>query len=168
MQSHTLTSVADYLNNSFDDGDREYIDGELLENNAGEIDHSEVQGRIYAWFFSRVRELGLHPLIEVRTRVSPTRYRLPDVTIIAGSVPSGRVITTPPFLVVEVLSPEDRASRMEEKIDDYIRFGVRFIWVIDPKTGKGHTSAQSRRVVEDGIFRTEDPDIELNFHELFD
>jgi Uma2 family endonuclease len=169
VQSHTLTSVADYLKTSFDDGDREYIDGELLENNVGEIDHSEVQGRIYAWFLSRARELGLYPLIEVRTQVSPTRYRLPDVTVIRGAAPTGRVITEPPFLVVEVLSSEDRASRMEEKIDDYIRFGVPFIWVIDPKTGKGHTyTAQRRLTVDDGIFRTENPDIELNFHQLFD
>lgn len=169
VPSHTLTSVADYLNTSFEDGDREYVDGELLENNVGEIDHSEVQGRIYAWFLSRAHELGLYPLIEVRTQVSPTRYRLPDVTLVAGSAPSGRVITSAPFLVIEVLSPEDRASRMEEKIDDYIRFGVRFIWVIDPKTGNGHIyTAQRRIAVEDGIFRTEDPSVELNFHKLFD
>jgi Uma2 family endonuclease len=87
----------------------------------------------------------------------------------AGSAPSGRVITQPPFLVIEVLSPEDRASRMEEKIGDYIRFGVRCIWVIDPKIGKGHIYSAGRRIaVEDGMFRTEDPTVELNFDALFD
>jgi hypothetical protein len=42
-QPHTLASVADYLSRSFDDGDREFIDGELLESNVGEVDHSEAQ-----------------------------------------------------------------------------------------------------------------------------
>lgn len=83
-------------------------------------------------------------------------------------MPAGRVVTEPPFLVIEVLSPDDRMKRMEEKIDDYIRFGIRFIWVIDPKTGKGHVYNADRRIpVEDGIFWTEDPRIELSFHDLF-
>jgi hypothetical protein len=73
------------------------------------------------------------------------------------------VITTPPFLVIDVLSPEDRASRMEEKIDDDIR------WVIDPKNGNVNTcTALHRTAVEDGIFRTGDPTVELNFRKLFD
>jgi len=44
----------------------------------------------------------------------------------------------------------------------------RFIWVIDPRTGKGYiyTTDQRRIPVEDGIFRTEDPRVELNLAEL--
>jgi Uma2 family endonuclease len=77
------------------------------------------------------------------------------------------VITEPPFLAIEIVSPEDRLSRMEERIDDYIRFGIRFIWVIDPGTGKGHIYTDQRRIpVEDGIFRAEDPRVELDFARL--
>jgi Uma2 family endonuclease len=57
---------------------------------------------------------------------------------------------------------------MEPKIDDYLRFGVEYIWVIDPQTGNGHIyTAERRIVVEDGKFRTENPAIEMNFAELF-
>ena len=53
---------------------------------------------------------------------------------------------------------------MEEKIDDYIRFGVVFIWIIDPKTGRGHIYTSERRItVDDGIFWTESPRVELDF-----
>jgi Uma2 family endonuclease len=39
-----------------------------------------------------------------------------------------------PDLVVEVLSPSERASAVEEKIADYLRAGTRLMWVIDPDT----------------------------------
>jgi Uma2 family endonuclease len=167
MSTAALMSVEEYLETSFEDGDRELIDGELLERNLGEISHSDIQTLLSAWFVAKRRVLGVYPLVEVRVRVSPTRYRVPDVTVVRGEKPSGRVITEPPFLVIEILSPEDRASRTEEKIDDYIRAGVRFVWVIDPETGKGHIYTQDRRIaVEDGVLRTEDPRIEVHFAEL--
>ena len=168
MPATVLMSVEEYLETSFDDGDLEYVDGELLEHNMGEVDHGDVQGRIYMWFFARRNQLGVYALVEVRTRISPKRYRIPDVSVVRGSKPAGRVITEPAPLVIEVLSPEDRASRMEAKIDDYLRFGIGCVWVIDPETGNGHIYTAERRIaVDDGIFRCADPAIEMNFAELF-
>lgn len=40
----------------------------------------------------------------------------------------------PPILAVEVLSPNDRADRVIEKINDYLRNGVRLVRVINPAT----------------------------------
>jgi Uma2 family endonuclease len=167
MTPALLISVEEYLATSFEDGDREYVDGELQEINVCEIDHSDIQTLIAVWFHNHGKQLGLRPLVEVRTRVSPTRFRLPDVTVVKGAKPVGRVITVPPFLAIEIVSPDDRLNRMEERIDDYIKFGIRFIWVIDPQTGKGYVYTDQRRIpVEDGIFWTEDPRVELNFAEL--
>ena len=39
----------------------------------------------------------------------------------------------PPRLAVEVLSPNDRASKVLRKINDYLRCGVGLVWVIDPE-----------------------------------
>lgn len=169
IETATQISVESYLATSFEDGDLEYIDGELESTNVGEIDHSVLQAAIAAWFFARRKSLGVFPLTEVRTRVSPTRFRLPDVAVVRGARPEGAVLRSPPFLVVEILSPEDRVSRMEARIDDYLRFGVEWIWLIDPKTGTGHIyRGQSRLFVPDGVYRTSDPAIEMNFAELFD
>jgi Uma2 family endonuclease len=77
MHRQAPVSVEEYLATSFDDGDREYVDGELLEYNTGEIDHGDIQGLIYGWFFARRREFGVYPLVEVRTLVSPVCYRIP-------------------------------------------------------------------------------------------
>jgi len=41
-----LVSVEEYLNTSYPDGDREYVDGQIVERNVGEIDHAGLQTRI--------------------------------------------------------------------------------------------------------------------------
>jgi Uma2 family endonuclease len=138
-----LISVEEYLATSFEDGDREYVDGVLEEKSVGEVDHSDVQGIIYSCFLVRRKQFGLHPLVEVRTQVSPTRYRVPDITLVRGGKPATRV-------------------------DEYLLFGVSYAWVIDPHTGNGHIYTAERRIaVEDGKFRTTDPAIEMDFAELF-
>jgi Uma2 family endonuclease len=38
----------------------------------------------------------------------------------------------PPLLAVEVLSPDDKAPQVLQKINDYLRFEVRLVWVLDP------------------------------------
>ena len=55
----------------------------------------------------------------------------------------------------EILSPEDRISRMQERIDDYLAFGVSYVWVIDPKTRRAwvHTPTGISEV-KDGVLRT--------------
>jgi len=40
----------------------------------------------------------------------------------------------PPRLAVEVLSPNDGASYLTQKIQDYLDNGVEVVWVIDPDT----------------------------------
>lgn len=168
MPAQLLVPLEEYLATSFEDGDREYVEGVLEEKNSGELDHSDVQGLIYNWFFARRKQFGICPLIAVRMRVAPTRFRVPDVTVVRGSKPSGRVITEPALLVVEILSPEDRASRMSVKIDDYLRFGVGSVWVIDPESGLGHIYTAERRIsVDDGKYRIDEPPIELDFAALF-
>jgi len=45
MATKPLVPVEEYLRTSFDGPDREYLDGEIVERNVGENQHSEVQAR---------------------------------------------------------------------------------------------------------------------------
>jgi Uma2 family endonuclease len=44
-----------------------------------------------------------------------------------------RIPAVAPFLVVEILSLEDRMVRMLPKIQAYLSIGVEYVWVIDPE-----------------------------------
>src|SRR4051794_28491522 len=113
----TMVSVEEYLNTSYSDGDREYVDGIVVERNLGERDHSITQQRLIVWFWQRQNTEQLYGLPEQRVQVLTTRFRVPDVCVYHGSLPSDQVFRTPPFLVIEILSKDDRASEMQEKID---------------------------------------------------
>jgi Uma2 family endonuclease len=99
----------------------------------------------------------MYVLQEVRVQVRPTRYRVPDVCVVLGGRPDEEILTKPPFLCIEILSPEDRVSRMQDRIDDYLRFGVRYVWLIDPYQRRAWIYMQDEiREVRDGLLRTAD------------
>src|ERR1700692_4141957 len=115
--SSTLTSVEEYLNASYPDGDREYVDGHVVLRNVGQKSHSKVQGEVHHLFRLCRKSLGTFSFVAQRVRVKRDRVRVPDVCFYLNREPDEDVFVTPPFLVVEVLSRDDRASDLEEKID---------------------------------------------------
>ena len=158
--------VEDYLATSYQDGDREYLDGQVVERNVGEFRHGNTQGLIYAWLLNRYPRFWVVP--EVRVRITRSRYRIPDVCLGMGSPPESGPILDPPFLVVEVLSPDDRAGDMQDRIDDYLGAGVKYVWVVNPITRRGYIhTADGSHEAKDGVLRTADPVIELPLKELF-
>lgn len=164
----TLVSVEEYLNISFDGPDREYVDGRIVERNLGEKDHSCVQRNLIVYFATRIGEPRTVVFPEQRVQVKATRFRIPDVCVYIGSEPDEQVFRTPPFLAIEILSKDDRASDLQEKLDDYRDFGVPFVWVVDPRTRGGHTySLDNGYILQPGL-RTKNPDIELPVERLFE
>lgn len=55
---------------------------------------------------------------------------------------------TPPVLAVEVRSPGDRPGRLDRKVQDYIRGGVKLVWIVDfeEKTVSVHRPGKSVEV----------------------
>ncbi len=162
----TLVAVEEYLSTSYPDGDREYVDGRILERNVGEIEHANLQTRIVFYLLTHYPQFWA--AVEVRVQVKSRRFRVPDVTLVAGPEPEGRIIVSPPHLTVEVLSPDDRAADVQEKIDDYLAFGIAYVWVVNPRTGRGYIhTVEGSREARDGVLRTADPALELPLGELF-
>lgn len=166
MERGTLVPVDEYLSTSYRP-DRDYVDGQLLERNVGEWDHSKLQMIVSAYLYNRRHELSIHVVPEQRVQVKPTRFRVPDVCVVSGKEPSEQILTSPPFLCVEILSKDDRMSEMQERIDDYLSFGVRYVGLIDPRTKRAHVhTAQGSHEVNDAL-RTHDPEIVVPLEELF-
>jgi Uma2 family endonuclease len=165
MGTAALVPVEEYLATSYDP-DCDYVDGELEDRNVGEKDHSKAQGNLYLYLRMHYRMWCV--FIEQRVRVSETRYRVPDVCVTLGE-PEEQVFGGPPFLCIEILSPEDRAGRIQRKVADYLRMGVNYIWVIDPRSREAVVYSKSDTpVVVDGVLRTRDPDIAVPLAEVFD
>ena len=168
MAVTTQVSVEKYLRTSYAP-DREYVDGEVLDRNVGELDHGSVQKAVLLYVAAREKKLGVFIIQEQRLQLNARHYSVPDLMILPGGKPNEQIITTPPLVCIEVLSPEDRMSRMLKKIADYLAFGVRYVWVLDPKTRQAWSyTAEGMRLIEDGVLRTENPLIEIPLGEIFD
>ena len=132
MATATLVSIEDYLRDTSFHPDVEYIDGELKERPMVMTAHGKLQSLISIWF-GQHEEWGLDVAVEVRTRVSPTRVRLPDVVAdYAGAWPE--ILVEPPLIVIEILSPYDTYTGTERLAQDYRTMGVPNIWLLDPDT----------------------------------
>jgi len=159
MPSTTLVSVEEYLSTSYDP-DVEYVDGELVERNVGETDHSRLQLMIGAYLARHEQKWGISTYPECRTQILPKRFRVPDLCVLLGCETEDQIIRTPPFLCIEILSNDDRAEDIQEKIEEYLAFGVKFVWIINHRKRLAyvHTPAGITRA-EGGILRTTSPDI---------
>lgn len=124
-------SIDEYLRTSYKP-DVDFINGELQERNVGEYEHGKIQGWIFQIFNINGKAWNTDPVIEQRIRVSPHQVRICDVAILRRDAPREAVTVTPPFLCVEVLSPDDRLSRAKQVLADYLTMGVEHIWLIDP------------------------------------
>ena len=156
MGVSTLISVDEYLRTSFHP-DCDYLDGEVLERTGGERRHAFTQSRVAAWFANCGATPRLDPLIGLRMRLSPTRIRIPDVVVVEPPLPDEEVFTTPPYLCIEVMSPDDTMAGMQDRLDDYLTFGVPNIWVIDPWKHRGwQVTAGGWATATDGTMRTAD------------
>ncbi len=78
----------------------------------------------------------------------------------------GVIEETPPFLCIEILSPSDSLDSMQERIDDYLAFGVPYVWVITPKSRRGWISRRTASAEPKTGFSA--PAIEVPIAELFD
>ncbi len=168
MGATTLISVAVYLNTSYSP-DREYVDGLIVERNLGEKTHSKIQRILIVLLDRLAKDLGIEVYPEQRVQVSPTRFRIPDVTVVNASQSQDEIFRLPPFLCIEILSKDDTMEYIQEKIDDYLRFGVPYIWIINPKNRKGYVVTSAGMVeAKTGVIETENPDIGVPLKALFE
>ena len=82
--------------------------------------------------------------------------------VIQGPRPVGPILESPPFLAIEILSPDDKPIRVDDTIEAWLGFGVPYVWVIDPETLESavHTR-QGRARLEDGVLRIAEAGIEV-------
>ena len=165
MATATQISLETYLTTSYEP-DVDYVDGMLEDRNVGEFDHNVVQQAIQIWFYLHGKEWRIRSIQEQRTRVASTRVRIPDVCVFSRDVPIEQVFTRPQLIAIEVLSPEDRHSRIEARMSNFRSFGVPNLWVVDPETRSGWDLSDGNWVRKERLEVASSP-IYLSLPELF-
>jgi Uma2 family endonuclease len=165
MSVETLISLEEYLNTAYDP-DVEYVDGVLVERNVGGWPHSLVQSNLI--FALRSKYPRVYVVPEFRSQTRSTRYRLPDVCVLLKA-PKTKYLVDAAFVAIEILSEDDRMSKMMEKLEEYARKGVPNIWLIDPRlrTIAVYSSGALNEIRGDGIVTAGDPRLELTGEEIF-
>lgn len=165
MATTELVSAEEYLHSTFE-YDAEYVEGRIVPRSMPQKPHSKMQRFLTRMLCPAGDPLGYEvwPEQRIRTQRAPARYRVPDLCITQGE-PAEDVFTEPPFLCIDILSPDDAAVEVMAKIREYLAFGVAYVWIVDPETGTGEVhSPEGTERVENGRFRA--GEIEVDVAEL--
>jgi Uma2 family endonuclease len=169
MSTKVLMDVGEYLRTPFGGSDCEFLDGEVAERNWGDLSHGDVQGNLLSLPHRLRPKLGIRVLPEITIKISPTRYRVANLAVWRSDDIGTGIPSVAPFLVVEILSPEDRVVRMLPKIQEYLSIGVEWTWIVDPQEQSALLYSQKNPAgaVYDTL-RAENPDIEIPLAAAFD
>jgi Uma2 family endonuclease len=162
MATTQLVSAEEYLHSVYEP-DAEYVAGRVIQRPVPQKPHSKMQSYLDRTLYQVGHPLGYEVWVEqrLRTQADPDHYRVPDVCLTHGE-PAENIFTEPPFLCVEILSPDDTAVEVRSKVEEYLAFGVLYVWVVDPNTRRGeiHTRSAIQRVA-DGVFRAGEIEVDL-------
>ena len=120
----------------------ELVRGELLKMAPAGARHGRIANTISFIITAYTRQRDLGAVFAAETgfiiRRNPDTVRAPDVAFVSnerlqGEVPAGYMGIVPDF-VVEVVSPNDSASAVQAKVEDWMRAGTRLVWVVYPET----------------------------------
>jgi hypothetical protein len=67
------------------------------------------------------------------------------------------------------MSPDDTIAAMQDRLDDYLQFGIPNLWVIDPWKRRGwRVTAEGWAVAADGVMRTADGKVAMPLAEVLE
>jgi Uma2 family endonuclease len=172
------------LENLHIEGRFELIEGELIALSAAKIRHGYVTITITAELISYNKRVRYGSIFAAETgfytRGDDRTVRAPDVSIIsfarlpldqvaAFSTDFGKIA---PDLVVEVVSPHDSAAEIAAKVQEWLNFGVRMVWVAYPVPERVavHTSTENHTLEAAAYLDGGDvlPGFSVNVKTLFD
>lgn len=175
----TVTSLmsADELLRLPDDGYRyELVRGELRKMSPAGTRHSVIGAEILASLSAYVKANRLGKVTGADggflVARNPDTVLAPDVGFIRGerAVITDRFFDGPPDLAIEVISPSDTYTEVEEKTQEWLGAGTRAVVVVNPRrnTVKVHRPAGSEDLTD--VLAVDDvvPGWRMPFSEIFD
>jgi Uma2 family endonuclease len=117
----------------------ELLNGELVEMTPAKQSHGAIAAEILRLVANFVREhkLGTVYAAETGFALSNGDVLAPDVSFTLRSRVKPETegfSTVAPDLAVEVFSPSNTRTEMQEKVDSYFGAGTRLVWIVYPRS----------------------------------
>lgn len=167
-QPGRFVTVEEYLSTVYEPG-CEYDNGVVVERNLGEFEHAYLQTLLAALFTNNMQTWGVFGLVEQQVQINPQRYLIPDICVLRIGARTDDILSEPPLIVFEILSPEDKIRQAAKKAAEYLQFGVEHVWIIDPHARVAYkgTPAGLQRVPT-GELAVQGTPIAIRISELFE
>jgi Uma2 family endonuclease len=163
----TILTEADLLRLGAEDRRFEIVNGVIREMSSVGYEHSTFVGNTYELLNSHVksRKLGyvhgdsLIYILYGDAETGVRKTRIPDVSFIRRErLPRKEERALPfhgaPDLAIEVISPDDKADELLERIRDYFEYGTEQVWVLYPSQRELHQFIRGES--GSSIFKAED------------
>jgi Uma2 family endonuclease len=119
----------------------ELVRGELIEMTPPGGIHGSTAVNLSSLLLGFVKKKNLGVvMVETGYKLasSPDTVRAPDVSFLSiakippDGLPEG-YLDGAPDLAVEIVSPGDTASEVQDKVQDYLTYGAQIVWVVYPQ-----------------------------------
>jgi Uma2 family endonuclease len=88
--------------------------------------------------------------------------------VVAAGIQWQRILRTPALLCIEILSPEDRLSKIRQRVDDYLEAGTQNVWIVDPGLRKAYVCSRTGfQEPEAGVLEVPGTPIRVVLSDLF-
>ena len=159
--------VEEYLSTVYEP-DCEYDDGVVVERNLGEFEHAYLQTLLATLITNNMDAWRVFGLTEQRVQINPRHFLVPDVCVLKLGAPAEDILTRPPLIAIEILSPEDTIRRAAKKAAEYLEFGIEHVWIIDPSARVAYRgTANGLELVRSGELAIPESPIRIVLAELF-
>jgi Uma2 family endonuclease len=117
----------------------EYACGEVMRKPMPDGPHAAIQFFLAVVLGPYLKRTGIgRAFTELRCIFGPPgreRAYVPDMVYVQqAALPIPRHLHAAPALAIEILSPDQHRPQFLAKIQFYLLYGVRLVWVIDPAT----------------------------------
>jgi Uma2 family endonuclease len=176
MTVDTKPFTADELLDLPADGWRyELVKGELRKMSPAGSRHGLIAARLIASLLRHVEQEKLGAVYSSETGFliarDPDSVLAPDASFLRSerALDTDSYFPGPPDLAVEVISPNDRYSEVQQKTEEWLRAGVRAVIVVDPRRRIVTVHRPSGEIRVDEILDVEDvvPGWRLPLSKLF-
>ena len=136
-----VMTIDEFLVADLPEGKSELVRGEVRMTPPAGASHGRVATKLVVHLSNYVEERRLGYVFGDAVGYELVRFphtvRVPDASFVrAERIPAeglrAVLFRFPPDLAIEVLSPSETASSLEEKIRDYATAGTPLIWIADP------------------------------------